>query len=68
MLGDNKGILDNPRILREEAMLKEPVKKGKRGLFKLILFLIVLLLVFYLFMHPEIIRGSFDNMLGNLLK
>lgn len=54
-MGDE--ILNNPRIAKEEMLVKsqlQPVKKRKWWIvFKLILFLILLLAGFYLFMHPE---------------
>lgn len=66
---ENKGILDNPRIQKEEAALKtEPIKKKSRWLFKLILILIVIGIVYYFFKNPEGIRNWFNSFLDKLLK
>ncbi len=59
-------ILDNPRIQREEALLRpEPVKKGKFGLIlKIILVLVVLFFIFYLFINPDMLRNPVNEFFG----
>jgi len=65
MLGNKeKGILDNPEILRRESTLTQPVKKSRGWLFKFILVLIVIGLLYYLFTHPDIVRNPVDKFLG----
>jgi len=63
MLEDKNSVLDNPKIKREEASL-EPVKKKKRWMFKLILILIVVGVVYYLFKNPEVIMEPVNKFLG----
>ncbi len=68
MLEDNpKSVLDKPSILRREAIVREPVKKGKRWVFKIILILAVIFVLYYLFSHPEVIQEPVNNFFGNLL-
>jgi len=63
-----KSVLDNPRIQREEALLKqEPVKKGKFGLILKIIFILAIIgVVLYLFVNPEIIRDPINQLFGRL--
>lgn len=68
MLEENKSILNKPEILRRESTLTQPVKKRKGWVFKFILILIVIGLVYYLFTHPDVIRDPVDRFFGNLLK
>ncbi len=64
MLGDNKSIPDKPEILRRETTLTQPVKKGKRWIFKIVLIVVIAVLLYYLFTNPEIIRNPVDKFLG----
>jgi hypothetical protein len=67
MLENNpKGVLNKPEIIRREAMI-EPVKKKGHWLFKLIIILLILGLVYYLFTNPEVIQNFANNFLSNLL-
>ncbi len=68
MLDNQKSVLEKPSILRREAIVREPVKKGKRWVFKIILILVVIGLVYYLFRHPEVIQDPVNSFFGNLLK
>lgn len=68
MLEDNKRkILDNPKVLREE-IAREPAKKPKAWVFKIILILVIIGLILYLFMHPEGIQNWVNKVLENLLR
>lgn len=64
MLEENKSILNKPEILRRETTLTQPVKKGKRWIFKIILIVVIAVLLYYLFTHLEIIRNPVDKFLG----
>ena len=65
MLEDNqKGVLDKPSILRRESTIDEPVKKGKGWIFKIILILIIIFVVYYLFTNPDIIMDPVDKFFG----
>jgi len=68
MLEENKSVLDKPEILRREATLTQPVKKGKGWIFKIILIIIIIALVLYLFTHPDVIVNPVNNFLENLLR
>lgn len=57
-----KSVLDNPVIAQEEALLKpEAVKKSKAWVFKLILILVIIGVVLYLFMNPEIMTDPVNK-------
>lgn len=64
MLENNpKDVLNNPQLSRREAAL-EPVKKKGGWFFKFILILIVIGIIYYLWTHPEIMRGPVNNFMG----
>lgn len=58
---DKKSVLDNPEILRRETALGRPIRKKKGWMFKLILILIILAVIYYLFTHPALIRDPVNR-------
>jgi len=56
-------ILNKPEILRRESTL-EPTKKKKHWLFKLILILIVVGVVYFLFTNSELITNPVNKFFG----
>ena len=65
MLENNKSVLDNPEIKSESTL---GPKKSKAWLFKLILILIVIGVVYYFFRNPEGIQSWINDFFGKLLK
>ena len=63
MLEDKNKVVNNPELLRRQAAI-EPVKKKKSGLFKFILILIIIGVIYYLWTHPEIIMGPVNQFFG----
>jgi hypothetical protein len=61
---EDKNILNKPEILRREAALREPVRKKRGWLFKLILILIGIGLAYYLFTNPDIIIDPVNKFFG----
>ena len=61
----NQSVLDTSRIKMLESLLgPEPVKRSRAWIFKLILVLIIIGVVLYLFMNPEIITNPVNEFFG----
>ncbi len=63
-------MLDEKKLAMEEQVRKpETVTTGKkRWLFKLILILIIIGVVYYLFRNPDVIMSPVNKFFSNLLK
>ena len=59
-------MLDEKELAREEIVRKpETVTTGKkRWLFKLILIIIIIGVIYYLFTHPDVIMGPVNKLFG----
>ncbi len=60
---EEKNVLDRPDISRREAMVR-PVGKKRHWLFKLILIVIGIGVVYYLYMNPDLIMGPVNKFFG----
>jgi len=63
--GQSKSIVDRPDLAMREASIREGPKKGKASLiFKIILVLVIIGVVYYLFRNPDIIRDPVNKFFG----